>query len=91
MNEIGRDPWGRGDFHLNDGIYFGRREAGAVIIYRKVTDSSTPEILTQTDAGVWISLVLAMSAYNERPGDFSPMLKHHCGKADLLVGKRGGY
>jgi len=91
MNEIGKDPLGCGDFHLQDGIFFGRREKGAVIIYRKPTDSSEPEILVQTDAGGWSSVVLSMSSYGERPGDWHPMMDHHLGKADLLVGKRGGY
>jgi len=67
MNEIGKDPLGCGDFHLEDGIYFGRREKGAVIIYRKPTDSSEPEILVQTDADGWSSVVQSMSSYGKRP------------------------
>ena len=69
MNEIGKDPSGRGDFHLQDGIFFGRREKGAVIIYRKPTDSSEPEILVQTDADGWGSVVQSMSSHGERRFD----------------------
>jgi hypothetical protein len=43
------------------------------------------------DEGPWCSIVLSMSAFSERPGDWHAWMRHHKGEEDLLVGKRGGY
>lgn len=43
------------------------------------------------DDGPWCSIVLSMSAFSERPGDWGAWMRHHSAEEDLLVGKRGGY
>jgi hypothetical protein len=88
-------------FHTQDGLYFRRNEDGSVTIL-KTNDGKEPLTnvppedsniaFSQTlDAGSWCSVVLSMTAFSERPGDWHAWMKHHCGKEDLLEGKRGGY
>lgn len=43
------------------------------------------------EQGHWISNVLNMSSFGERPGDYHAWLKHHAGEKDILEGQRGGY
>jgi len=43
------------------------------------------------DDGSWCSVVLSMSKFGERPGDWHAWMLHHKGDEDLLEGKRGGY
>ena len=86
-------------FHSQDGLYFRRNDDGSVTIIKTTNGrepSSPPDdaniAFTQTvDAGTWCSIVLSMSAFSERPGDWGAWMKHHDGSEDLLVGKRGGY
>lgn len=82
-------------FHVSDGLFFRRNSDGSVAII-ETSDGKEPtadnirfthEIL----AGPWCSVVLTMSAFNERPGDWHAWMKHHKGEEDLLAGKRGGY
>jgi hypothetical protein len=82
-------------FHVSDGVFFRRNSDGSVAIF-ETTDGKEPgadnirfthEIL----AGPWVSVVLTMSQFNERPGDWHAWMKHHMGEEDLLAGKRGGY
>lgn len=82
-------------FHDRDGVFFTRNENGSVTII-KTSDGKEPAdanvVFTNTmDEGPWCSIVLTMSAFNERPGDWHAWMKHHMGTEDMLVGKRGGY
>lgn len=82
-------------FHDKDGLFFKRNDDGSVTI-TKTSDGKEPSadnvIFTQVvDEGPWCSVVLSMTAFNERPGDWGAWMKHHKGEEDLLAGKRGGY
>ena len=85
-------------FHTSDGLYFLRNEDGNVTIL-KTGDGKEPIVpeysnvsFSQTlDASSWSSVVLSMSSFSERPGDWDAWMRHHAGVEDLLVGKRGGY
>ena len=86
--------------HVSDGLFFRRNEDGSVTVL-KTNDEREPAdvspedsnvVFAQTmDAGSWCSVVLTMSAFSERPGDWHAWMRHHSGEEDLLVGKRGGY
>ena len=43
------------------------------------------------DEGSWCSIVLSMTEFSERQGDWHAWMRHHKGEEDLLAGKRGGY
>lgn len=82
-------------FHSSDGLFFQRNDDGAVTII-KTSDAKEPGpsnvMFTQTlNDGAWVSAVLTMTAFNERPGDWHAFMKHHNGTEDILAGKRGGY
>jgi hypothetical protein len=82
-------------FHVSDGLYFIRKENGSVTIVQ-TTDGKEPvenniKFRRNIDDGSWCSVVLSMTDFSERPGDWSAWMRHHKGKEDLLVGKRGGY
>ena len=84
-------------FHVQDGLYFQRHDDHKVTIL-KTGDGKEPAsdasnvVFTQTlEDGPWCSVVLGMSAFSERPGDWHAWMRHHKGTEDLLVGKRGGY
>ena len=76
-------------FHVNHGLYFERLSAGGVRLVR--TDGPAPDaggvvLFEQViDDGIWGSLVLTMSHFNERPGDWHPFMDHHHGRRDLLA------
>lgn len=82
-------------FHVKDGLFFKRNDDGSVTV-TKTTDGRQPSEVNISfsetlDEGSWCSVVLSMSAFNERPGDWHAWMRHHKGDEDLLVGKRGGY
>lgn len=82
-------------FHDKDGLFFKRNDNGSVTI-TKTLDGKEPTgkniaFVQVVDEGPWCSVVLTMSAFNERPGDWHAYMKHHKGEEDLLAGKRGGY
>lgn len=82
-------------FHSTDGLFFTRNDDGSVTMTKtdgkSVADGGNVLFEQRLDAGTWVSAVLAMSAFNERPGDFHAWLRHHKGEEDMLAGKRGGY
>jgi hypothetical protein len=43
------------------------------------------------DAAGWVSAVLPVTAYGERPGDWQAFMNHQMGHKDMLAGQRGGY
>ena len=81
--------------HVSDGLFFDREENGNVTLTK--TDGKSPKdggrvIFTQTfDAGHWASIILSMSSFGERPGDWHAWIAHHNGTQDILEGRRGGY
>lgn len=82
-------------FHESNGVFFKRHDDGSVTI-TKTKDGKHPtenniEFQHTIDDGPWCSVVLSMSAFSERPGDWQAWMKHHKGQEDLLIGKRGGY
>lgn len=85
-------------FHVSDGLYFRRNEDASVTVL-KTSDGLPPNapendnvsFAATLDDGSWCSVVLSMSAFSERPGDWHAWMRHHKGEEDLLVGKRGGY
>lgn len=82
-------------FHVKDGLFFKRNDDRSVIVI-KTNDGKEPtdhnvSFTVKVDEGIWCSLVLTMSAFSERPGDWHAWMRHHKGEEDLLVGKRGGY
>jgi hypothetical protein len=83
-----------------DGLYFRRNEDGSVTILKtsdgKEPNDAAPEdtnvIFAQTIAeGPWISTLLNMTVFGERPGDWNAWLMHHRGEKDVIEGRRGGY
>ncbi len=81
-------------FHATDGLFFTRNNNGSVTITKtdgkSEVDGGTVFFKQSLDAGGWISAVLSMSAFGERPGDFYAWMRHHHGKEDILAGKRVG-
>ena len=82
-------------FHVKDGLFFKRNDDGSVTII-KTSDGREPtesnvSFSETLDDGSWCSVVLSMSSFGERPGDWHAWMRHHKGEEDLLVGKRGGY
>lgn len=75
-------------FHSKDGLYFTRKDDGSVTITKtdgKPISEDWKILFEQTvDAGTWASIVLAMSAFDERPGDFQIWMRHHQGEEDIL-------
>lgn len=37
------------------------------------------------DAGIWCSLVLSMTVFDERPNDWRAFMEHHQGRSDILA------
>jgi hypothetical protein len=78
------DRW----YHDRDGMYLGRFADGSVRLAK--TDGLAPdaggkiEFEWTFDAGTWGSIVLSMSAFDERPCDWHRFMDHHQGRADLL-------
>jgi hypothetical protein len=82
-------------------LFIRRNEDGSVTVLKTndgkepltdVPPEDTNVAFAQTlDDGSWCSVVLSMSAFSERPGDWYAWMKHHKGEVDLLEGKRGGY
>lgn len=76
-------------FCIKEGLFFARRDAGSVELI--VTDGNDPmeggKVLYNTviDNGSWTSLVLTMSLFGERPGDWHKWIDHHDGRKDLLT------
>ena len=88
-------------FHVADGLYFRGNEDHSVTIF-KTSDGQYPltdvapedsniAFAQALDDGSWCSVVLSMSSFGERPGDWHAWMRHHKGEEDLLEGKRGGY
>lgn len=78
-------------FHVSEGLYFRRNEDGGVTIV-KTSDGMEPgdtniAFIQTMDDGSWCSVVLSMSAFSERPGDWHAWLQHHKGEKDLLSGR----
>ena len=77
-------------FHSRDGLFFDRLSDGSVRILK--TDGKRPEeggkieFDMTMDDGTWGSIVLTMSAFNERPNDWHKWMDHHHGRKDLLGG-----
>jgi hypothetical protein len=74
-------------FHVSDGLFFERLEDGKVRI-RKTTDGrdGSPVVFEQViDAGSWSSVVLSMSAFDERPNDWHVFMEYHLGKTDIIT------
>lgn len=61
--------------------YLQRLENGNVLI--TVKDKSY-----EIESGIWVSLVLTMTAFSERPNDWHAFLAHHQGKSDLLESEK---
>ena len=80
---------GPGDFHASEGVMFTRADNGDVVVYRDEQEGR--RVLLRCDAGIWVSAVLSLSAWGERPGDWQAMSAHHMGRMDVLAGHRGGY
>jgi hypothetical protein len=82
-------------FHVQDGLYLQRNDNGSVTITKtdgKWTSAGGAILFQQTlDAGSWCSVVLSMTAFSERPGDWHAWMDHHAGTKDILAGQRGGY
>ncbi len=71
--------------------YFGRLSDGGVQVAvmndpRAPDDPSGCSFLYQTtiDDGIWGSVVLTMTEFNERPNDWHAFMDHHHGRRDLL-------
>lgn len=85
-------------FHATDNLYFERVADGAVRIIK--TEGGRPPgspealgapegriVFEQTvDDGTWGSIVLTMSAFGERGGDWQTFMQHHNGRVDILAG-----
>jgi hypothetical protein len=82
-------PSGLPAFRVSGGISFQREPDGSVSVLQEGTALTLT--LATMDESTWCSLVLTMSAFSERPGDFGAVLAHHRGEKDMLVGQRGGY
>ena len=82
-------------FHTSHGLYFTRNEDRSVTITktdgRAVADGGKVLFEQTIDEGSWVSVVLSMTAWSERPGDWGAWLLHHRGAEDVLAGRRGGY
>jgi hypothetical protein len=80
-------------FYIGDGLYFGRNDDGSVTIVKKDSEYVDAKVVfSQTvDKDSWVSMVLTMTKFSERPGDFHAFLSHHEGQKDILEGQRGGY
>ena len=68
--------------------HFGRAPDGAVVVAH--TDGRAPDkggIIERSEvmnAGTWASLVLTLSAFDERPNDWAAFMDHHQGRRDVL-------
>lgn len=74
-------------FCVRPDLFFARLWDGNVVIV--TTDGRKPSeggVRSQTviDAVSWASVVLTMSAFNERPGDWHVFMAHHDGRRDLM-------
>ena len=76
-------------FCVTKGLYFGRRGDGAVYVVK--TDGRSPDDGGKIDPaatwtisdGIWASLVLTMTVFNERPTDWHRFMDYHQGRVDL--------
>ena len=68
---------------------FCREDNGDVTV--TLIDDAGTAARQKIDVGCWISEVLNMTAFGERPGDWHAWLAHHMGTHDALEGQRGGY
>lgn len=84
MNPI-KDRW----YSIQDGFYLQRCSDGGVRLVKtegpNPDDANIVDIILQVDAGTWGSMVLTMSEFSERPGDWHQWMDHHFGRRDLLV------
>jgi hypothetical protein len=59
-----------------------RLDGGAVAI--EITDQEGVSHGVVMDDGAWASLVLTMTAFDERPNDWHPFMDHHHGQRDMF-------
>lgn len=79
-------------FHVQDGLFFDKQSDGSVTVRKEATiEGIKIGLSVDIPANIWASLVLTMSEFNERPGDWQAFMAHHNGAKDMLVGQRGGY
>jgi hypothetical protein len=77
-------------YHAQDGLHFERLADGHVAIVKvhpsgvRAAPHGARELIAVIDPGIWASIVLTMSAFNERPNDWHRFLDHHHGRNDLL-------
>lgn len=65
-------------------VVFVRQTTGVVVSVYGVAVANIP-------TNLWVSDVLNMTAFGERPGDWQTFMLHHSGQQDMLKGRRGGY
>jgi hypothetical protein len=76
-------------FHAFNGLFFHRLENGSVRIVQtkdglELKEGGEIVFDVTIDDGTWGSIVLTMSAFNERPNDWDKWMAHHQGRKDLL-------
>jgi hypothetical protein len=69
---------------VDDNLRFERLEDGSVKVV-------TPNFEQVIAPNIWGSVVLCMTKFSERCGDWQAFMAHHQGEKDMLVGQRGGY
>ena len=76
----------KSQFHVGDGLYFCRLDNGSVRIIKKADGMANSPVVFSVDIddGGWVSAVLTMTQFNERPGDFHRWMDHHHGRVDVL-------
>ena len=74
--------WGRVCGH--EDIEFVNDPPNVTVRYEGVEIASIPN-------NIWASIVLNMTAYGEREGDWNAFMLHHTGQQDILKGRRGGW
>jgi hypothetical protein len=71
-------------YRVDASLTFEREPNGTVKVIAQGQTFTIPDNL-------WASLVLTMTEFSERPGDWQTFMDHHHGRKDMLEGNRGGY
>ena len=74
--------WGRKCSHNE--LEFVNDSPNVTVKHKGIEIACIPE-------NIWASIVLSMTAYGEREGDWNTFMLHHTGQQDMLKGRRGGY
>jgi hypothetical protein len=77
-----QESWGR-EYSDNE-LMFRNAPPNVTVIYQGKEIAHIPN-------NIWASIVLNMSAYGERGGDWNTFMLHHTGQQDMLKGRRGGW